>query len=751
MRRLYNQKAKIAHCSLNQSAIDFSGNKRRIIRSIKKAKELGCRFRTCQELEIPGYSCEDHFKELDTFNHSWQVVTDILKDAELTKDIIVTTTMPVYHRGSVYNCMLVLHNQKVVGIRPKTAMADGDNYRETRFFCAYQPTKELLGDLDYEEYPLPIEIQEISGQKSCPFGLFNIRTKDDVIIGFQICEEVWRLSNVSNNYLLDCDLVFNANGSHFEVDKVKSRVKILQSKTIFAFKGAYFYTNAVGCDGGRLVFDGANMVVENGQIVYLADMCPLGEMILDPITINIGKIKRMKIKTKASLEEAAQLQKITPLINVDFELCSNEYECETILREPVVFQNKYLEVLESMTTFAWDYLRKSGASGFFLPLSGGSDSGITALAIFHLANRLMEIIQKEPGSGKSVHENIMIEEKRQEILGELRRVVKEDDFEPKTAHDIVKKIFFTRYLGTDNSSEETRLRAEKLAAFVGANHQSISITPLFNKFKEFIKTTMDFEPKFKVEGGHWQEDLALQNIQARIRMVVSYLFSQIIPSRMNIPGYLLVLSAGNVDESLVGYATKYDCSSGDLCLIGSLNKVDLKNMMKELEKIMPGTDVIKEILEAKPTAELTPLTHIEIREGKKVVIPVQRQSDEDEIGLSYEEIKIINHLRNVEMCGIVSIFESLCDYFPEEDPREIRNKVDIFYKRYMRNRHKVTVLTPGVHLTDMSCDDNRFDLRPFLYDARGDGGRLEYQGEVIDGSVRKRLKLSKCVVVKGNK
>ena len=69
----------------------------------------------------------------------------------------------------------------------------------------------------------------------------------------------------------------------------------------------------------------------------------------------------------------------------------------------------------------------------------------------------------------------------------------------------------------------------------------------------------------------------------------------------------------------------------------------------------------------------------------------------------------------------------------------------------MRNRHKVTVLTPGVHLTDMSCDDNRFDLRPFLYDARGDGGRLEYQGEVIDGSVRKRLKLSKCVVVKGNK
>lgn len=58
--------------------------------------------------------------------------------------------------------------------------------------------------------------------------------------------------------------------------------------------------------------------------------------------------------------------------------------------------------------------------------------------------------------------------------------------------------------------------------------------------------------------------MALQNIQARIRMVISYLYAQASLVYYNRPGSLLVLGTSNVDESLVGYVTKYDCSSADL-------------------------------------------------------------------------------------------------------------------------------------------------------------------------------------------
>lgn len=41
------------------------------------------------------------------------------------------------------------------------------------------------------------------------------------------------------------------------------------------------------------------------------------------------------------------------------------------------------------------------------------------------------------------------------------------------------------------------------------------------------KNTYGYDPKFQNEGGSWNQDLALQNIQARTRMVLSYFMAQL--------------------------------------------------------------------------------------------------------------------------------------------------------------------------------------------------------------------------------
>ena len=73
----------------------------------------------------------------------------------------------------------------------------------------------------------------------------------------------------------------------------------------------------------------------------------------------------------------------------------------------------------------------------------------------------------------------------------------------------------------------------------------------------------------QADGGSGPENLALQNIQARLRMVVAYFLAQLRPWTRSRSGYLLVLGTGNVDEALRGYLTKYDCSSADLNPIGA--------------------------------------------------------------------------------------------------------------------------------------------------------------------------------------
>lgn len=53
--------------------------------------------------------------------------------------------------------------------------------------------------------------------------------------------------------------------------------------------------------------------------------------------------------------------------------------------------------------------------------------------------------------------------------------------------------------------------------------------------------------------------------QARLRMVVSYMFAQLLPWVRGKNGGLLVLGSANVDESLRGYFTKYEYVTPDVC------------------------------------------------------------------------------------------------------------------------------------------------------------------------------------------
>jgi len=89
---------RVATCNLNQWALDFEGNAARIVESIRRAKKHGCTYRLGPELEIPGYGCEDHFLEHDTFLHSWDVLYSLLPH---TYGILCDFGMPVLHKGKL--------------------------------------------------------------------------------------------------------------------------------------------------------------------------------------------------------------------------------------------------------------------------------------------------------------------------------------------------------------------------------------------------------------------------------------------------------------------------------------------------------------------------------------------------------------------------------------------------------------------------------------------------------------------------
>lgn len=95
--------------------------------------------------------------------------------------------------------------------------------------------------------------------------------------------------------------------------------------------------------------------------------------------------------------------------------------------------------------------------------------------------------------------------------------------------------------------------------------------------------------------------------------------------------------------------------------------------------------------------------------------------------MTYDELTVFGRLRKVHKLGPFGTFQRLVhdwssdrirsenDNNPVMEPHQIAEKVKRFFHYYAINRHKMTTLTPSLHCNEYSPDDNRFDMRPFLY------------------------------------
>ena len=132
----------LSTCCLNQWALDYEGNLKRILQSVSIARAHGASYRLGPELEVTGYGCSDHFFESDTQLHAFQVLGYLLK-SPTTRDIICDVGMPVMHKNVRYNCRVIFLNGKILLIRPKMALALEGNYREGRWFTPWTKVYDI--------------------------------------------------------------------------------------------------------------------------------------------------------------------------------------------------------------------------------------------------------------------------------------------------------------------------------------------------------------------------------------------------------------------------------------------------------------------------------------------------------------------------------------------------------------------------------------------------------------------------------
>jgi len=94
-----------------------------------------------------------------------------------------------------------------------------------------------------------------------------------------------------------------------------------------------------------------------------------------------------------------------------------------------------------------------------LPLSGGVDSSSTATIVYSMCRLVVEAAVAGD----------------ERVLSDLRRLLGEADYVPEDAKELCGRLFVTCYMGSVNSSKETKQRAAELAKQIGSHHMGIKI------------------------------------------------------------------------------------------------------------------------------------------------------------------------------------------------------------------------------------------------------------------------------------
>ncbi|ORX95960.1 carbon-nitrogen hydrolase, partial [Clohesyomyces aquaticus] len=377
----------VATCSLNQWALDWEGNLARIKQSIKEAKARGATLRVGPELEICGYGCLDHFLEGDLYLHCWEMLLDILKDPTC-HGILLDLGMPVMHRNNRFNCRIIALDGKILLIRPKLWLANDGNYREMRHFIPWgRPTH-------VEDYYLPRMIASVQGSQKVPIGDAVISTPD-TCFGAETCEELFTPNSPHNAMGLNGVEIFtNSSGSHHSLRKLDTRISLIQEATR-KNGGVYLYSNQQGCDGDRLYYDGCAMVIVNGDIVAQGSQFSLNDVEVITAVVDIEAVRSYRFAPSRGLQslQAPTYQRI----ETAFCLSNNKDEFDTkvtpSLRQVLRVHKPEEEIALGPACWLWDYLRRSKAAGFLVPLSGGIDSCATAVIVFSMCRIVMNALK----------------------------------------------------------------------------------------------------------------------------------------------------------------------------------------------------------------------------------------------------------------------------------------------------------------------------------------------------------------------
>ncbi len=208
------------------------------------------------ELGLTSYSCEDLFHQQALLDGAREALRRVLQASEAL-NLIAVVGVPLQVDHLLFNCAVVIHRGKILGIVPKTFLP---NYREFYEYRQFAPA-----------FAAHSSTVEVIGQEEIPFGerlLFQSQEDQRFTFFVEICEDLWvPISPSSGAALAGATVILNLSASNITIAKDEYRHSLVATQSARCL-AAYLYTAAgTGESTTDLAWDGHAIAYENGDLV----------------------------------------------------------------------------------------------------------------------------------------------------------------------------------------------------------------------------------------------------------------------------------------------------------------------------------------------------------------------------------------------------------------------------------------------------------------------------------------------------
>lgn len=623
---------RIAGACVNQTPLAFSSNRLHVESAIKTARAEEVQILCLPELCLSGYGCQDAFFSQDIVERSLESLEKIIPH---TQGLTVTIGLPLVFENCVYNAVAVVHDQQLLGFVAKQELPGDGIYYEPRWF---------------KPWPVGLLAEYSWNGEKYPFGdvLFEI---DGIRIGLEICEDAWNgIRPAQRHYVNNVDLILNPSASNFAFEKAQVRERLV-TEASRSYNCTYVYTNLLGNEAGRIIYDGEILIAQSGNLLARNKQFSFQDVQVQSAIVDIDQVRTQRKKSFNFEPEIPQ-----NLIRVE-KFTYQESDPRDQEGHVAPHISKEEEFYQAVSLALFDYMRKSFSRGFVISLSGGADSSTCAVLCAHALKRAEAELGTKAFQEKIAYSGI--------------------DFDKP----YLEQLMFCVYQATENSGEATEQSARELAQGLGSTYYFWDVSAIHDQY-------LDLAGKAIQRPLTWeQDDITLQNIQARLRSPGIWMIANITRG--------LLITTSNRSEAAVGYATMDGDTSGGLAPLAGIDKASIIDWLKwaESELNIPALRFVNSL---EPSAELRPSE--------------EKQTDEDDL-MPYTILDEIEKCAIRDYLSPVEVFIRLRGTYP--DP-QLKNYIRKFFRLWTRNQWKRERYAPSFHLDDENLDPKTWCRFPIL-------------------------------------